>query len=149
MFVSESELAPSPPDPPAIISSGPPSAPPSPVAPRLCVRLCLLRSQFRRKTFPQAAQWYGLMSVCVSRWVLRFDRWLKLRLHTGHLCGDSSMCRILWTASVRDWQNPLPHSRHLKGFSLEWMYLRSVVLRAGCTESESKRGKKQKKRKQK
>jgi hypothetical protein len=70
-------------------------------------------------------QLYGLMSVCVSRCVFRFDRWLKLRLHTGHLCGDSSKCRILCTANVRDWQNPLPHSRHLNGFSLECMYLRT------------------------
>uniref|UniRef100_A0A1A9WI13 Uncharacterized protein n=1 Tax=Glossina brevipalpis TaxID=37001 RepID=A0A1A9WI13_9MUSC len=30
---------------------------------------------------------------------------------------------ILCTASVRDWQNPLPHSAHLKGFSFEWIYL--------------------------
>lgn len=92
---------------------------------RLWVRLCRRRSQLRRKTFPQEAQWYGLMSVCVKRWVFRFDRWLKLRLQTGHLCGDSSMCRILCTASVLDWQNPFPHSRHLKGFSFEWIYLES------------------------
>lgn len=90
---------------------------------KLWVRLCRRKSQFRRNTFPQDAQWYGLMSVWVSRWVFKLDRWLKLRLQTGHLCGDSSMCRILWTAKVRDWQNPLPHSRHLNGFSLEWMYL--------------------------
>lgn len=64
------------------------------------------------------------MSVCVSKWVFRFDRWLKLRLQTGHLWGDSSRWRILWTASVRDWQNPFPHSVHLNGFSFEWMYLR-------------------------
>lgn len=33
------------------------------------------------------------------------------------------MCRVLWTARVLDWQKPFPHSWHLKGFSLEWMYL--------------------------
>lgn len=32
-------------------------------------------------------------------------------------------CNVLWTAKVRDWQNPFPHSWHLNGFSLEWMYL--------------------------
>lgn len=90
---------------------------------KLCVRLWRRRSQLRRNTFPQATQWYGLISVWVKRCVFRFDRWLKLRLQTGHLCGDSSMCRILCTAKVRDWQNPFPHSRHLKGFSLEWIYL--------------------------
>lgn len=62
--------------------------------------------------------------VCVRRCVFRFDLWLKLRLHTGHLCGDSSKCRTLWTASVLDWQNPLPHSPHLNGFSFEWIYLK-------------------------
>lgn len=91
-------------------------------APRLCVKLCRRRSQLRRKTLPQE-QWYGLMSVWVSRWVLRLERWLKLREQTGHLWGDSSMCRILCTAKVRDWQNPFPHSPHLNGFSFEWMYL--------------------------
>lgn len=93
---------------------------------KLWVRLCRRKSQFRRKTFPQDAQWYGLMSVWVSKCVFKLDLWLKLRLQTGHLCGDSSMCRILWTARVRDWQNPLPHSRHLKGFSFEWMYLGGI-----------------------
>lgn len=34
---------------------------------RLCVRLCRRRSQLRRNTLPQAMQWYGLISVCVSR----------------------------------------------------------------------------------
>lgn len=62
---------------------------------RLCVRLCLRRSQFRRKTLPHDEQLYGLMSVWVSRCVFRFERWLKLRLQTGHLCGDSSKWRIL------------------------------------------------------
>jgi len=90
---------------------------------RLCVRLCRRRSQFLRKTLPQAVQWYGLISVWVNRWVFKLERWLKLRLQTGHLCGDSSMCRILWTANVLDWQNPLPHSVHLNGFSFEWIYL--------------------------
>lgn len=33
------------------------------------------------------------------------------------------MWRLLWTANVRDWQKPLPHTSHLKGFSLQWMYL--------------------------
>lgn len=33
------------------------------------------------------------------------------------------MCRVLWTARVLDWQKPFPHSWHLKGFSLEWIYL--------------------------
>lgn len=93
---------------------------------RLCVKLCRLRSQLRRNTLPHPLHLYGLISVCVNRWVFKFDRWLKLRLQTGHLCGDSSMWRILWTARVRDWQKPLPHSRHLKGFSFEWMNLRGV-----------------------
>lgn len=42
------------------------------------------------------------------------------------LAGFSSlicMCNVLWTARVLDWQKPFPHSWHLKGFSLEWMYL--------------------------
>lgn len=34
-------------------------------------------------------------------------------------------CSVLWTARVLDWQNPFPHSWHLKGFSLEWMYLKA------------------------
>jgi len=62
-------------------------------------------------------------SVCVKRCDFRLLLWLKLRPHTGHLCGDSSMCRILWTARVLLWQNPLPHSLHLNGFSLLCMYL--------------------------
>lgn len=86
---------------------------------RLCVRLCRRRSQFLRNTLPQDEQLYGLMSVWVSRCVFRLERWLKLRLQTGHLCGDSSKCRILCTARVRDWQNPFPHSPHLNGFSFE------------------------------
>lgn len=90
---------------------------------KLCVKLCRRRSQLRRNTFPHAEQWYGLISVCVSKCVFKFERWLKLRLHTGHLCGDSSKCNILCTANVRDWQKPLPHSLHLNGFSFEWMYL--------------------------
>lgn len=94
---------------------------------RLWVSEWRRRSQLRRNTLPHAKQWYGLMSVWVKRWVFRLDRWLKLRWQTGHLCGDSSMCRILWTASVRDWQKPLPHSRHLNGFSFEWMYLRKQI----------------------
>jgi len=94
------------------------------IPPRLWVRLCRRKSQFRRKTLPQSEQWYGLMSVWVKRWVLRFDRWLKLRLQTGHLWGDSSIWSILWTARVRDWQKPLPHSVHLNGFSLLWIYLK-------------------------
>lgn len=93
------------------------------LAPRLCVRLCLRKSQFLRNTLPHWEQLYGLMSVWVRRWVFRLERWLKDLLHTGHLCGDSSMWRILWTARVRDWQKPLPHSVHLKGFSLLWIYL--------------------------
>lgn len=82
-----------------------------------------LRSQFRRNTLPHALHSYGLWSVCVSKWVFKLERWLKLRAQTGHLCGDSSMWRILWTANVRDWQKPLPHSPHLNGFSFEWIYL--------------------------
>lgn len=96
---------------------------PLPGTAKLCVKLWRLKSQFLRNTLPHAEQWYGLISVCVNRWVFRFERWLKLRLHTGHLCGDSSKCNILCTASVRDWQNPLPHSVHLNGFSFEWIYL--------------------------
>lgn len=69
------------------------------------------------------SKWCLLTSLCVSRWVFRFDLWLKLLLQTGHLWGDSSMCRILWTAKVRDWQKPFPHSVHLNGFSFEWIYL--------------------------
>lgn len=38
--------------------------------------------------------------------------------------GLTCMCRVLWTARVLDWQKPFPHSWHLKGFSLEWMYLK-------------------------
>ena len=33
------------------------------------------------------------------------------------------MCDALWTASVRDWQKPLPHSSQRNGFSFEWTYL--------------------------
>lgn len=91
---------------------------------RLWVKECLLRSQFRLNTLPQDAQLYGFMSVCVSRWVFKLDLWLNDLEQTGHLWGDSSRCRILCTASVLDWQKPLPHSPHLKGFSLLWMYLK-------------------------
>lgn len=35
-------------------------------------------------------------------------------------------CKVLWTAKVRDWQKPFPHSSHLNGFSLLWMYLWSL-----------------------
>lgn len=66
--------------------------------------------------------------VCVRRCVFRLLLWLKLRPQTGHLCGDSSMCRILWTAKVRLWQNPLPQSLHLNGFSLLCMYLSVRVM---------------------
>lgn len=71
----------------------------------------------------RCSRWCLLASLCVSKCVFRLDLWLKLLLQTGHLCGDSSMCRILWTAKVLDWQNPFPHSVHLKGFSFEWIYL--------------------------
>lgn len=69
------------------------------------------------------SKWCLLTSLWVNKWVFKFDLWLKLLLQTGHLCGDSSMCRILWTASVLDWQKPFPHSVHLNGFSFEWIYL--------------------------
>ena len=41
------------------------------------------------------------------------------------LCKHSHTCMwmVLWTARVRAWQNPFPHSPHLKGFSFEWIYL--------------------------
>merc|ERR1719394_1370006 len=55
------------------------------------VSLCRLRSQFLLKTLWHWLHSYGLWSVWVRRWVFKFDRWLKLRWHTGHLCGDSSM----------------------------------------------------------
>lgn len=54
-------------------------------------------------------------------------RFLFFGLNYLTLAGFSSltcMCKVLWTASVLDWQKPFPHSWHLKGFSLEWMYLR-------------------------
>lgn len=63
-------------------------------------------------------------SACVRRCVFRLLRWLKLRPHTVHLCGDSSICMTLWTAKVLLWQNPLPHSLHLNGFSLLCIYLK-------------------------
>lgn len=109
---------------PGMYPSPRPSAGTSPTA---WVRACLLRSQFLRNTLPQELHSYGLWSVCVSKWVFRLERWLKERLHTGHLWGDSSMWRILCTARVRDWQKPLPHSPHLKGFSLLWMYLEQQI----------------------
>jgi hypothetical protein len=34
---------------------------------KLCVKLCRRKSQFLRNTLPHAAQWYGLISVCVNR----------------------------------------------------------------------------------
>lgn len=71
----------------------------------------------------RCSKWCLLASLCVNRWVFKLDLWLKLLLQTGHLCGDSSICKILCTAKVRDWQNPLPHSVHLNGFSFECMYL--------------------------
>lgn len=40
--------------------------------------------------------------VWICMCVLRLARWLKLRLHTGHLWGDSSKCVTLCTARVRD-----------------------------------------------
>lgn len=30
---------------------------------------------------------------------------------------------LRWLDNVLDWQNPLPHTGHLNGFSLTWMYL--------------------------
>lgn len=88
-----------------------------------CVNVCRLRSQFLLNSLPQEAQLYGLISVCVRRCVFRLLRWLNVRPHVEHLCGESSMWSIRWTAKVRDWQKPLPQSVHLKGFSLECMYL--------------------------
>lgn len=64
----------------------------------------------------------GLISVCVSKCVFRFDLWLKHLWQIGQRIGVSSIWSIRWTANVLDWQNPLPHSLHLKGFSLEWIY---------------------------
>lgn len=75
----------------------------------------------------RCSRWCLFASLCVNRWVFRFDLWLKLLLQTGHLCGDSSMWRILCTANVLDWQNPFPHSVHLKGFSFEWIYLEKKI----------------------
>lgn len=63
-------------------------------------------------------------SECVRRCVFRLLLWLKLRPQIEHLCGDSSMCRILCTAKVLLWQNPFPHSLHLNGFSLLCIYLK-------------------------
>lgn len=60
---------------------------------------------------------------CVRRWVLRLDRWLKAFSQIGHLWGDSSRWRTLWTANVLLWQKPFPHTVHLNGFSLLWIYL--------------------------
>lgn len=62
----------------------------------------------------------------VRRCVFRLLLWLKLRPHTLHLCGDSSICMTLWTARVLLWQNPLPHSLHLNGFSLLCIYLKCI-----------------------
>lgn len=73
----------------------------------------------------------GLSVAWVNKCVFKFERWLKDLEQTGHLWGDSSMCRILCTAKVLDWQNPLPHSVHLKGFSLLWMYLKKRYLLSG------------------
>lgn len=88
-----------------------------------CCGSWALRSAYVVKNWEHSGHSRSL-SLCVRRCVFRLDRWLKERLHTGHLWGDSSMCRILWTARVRDWQNPFPHSAHLNGFSLLWMYLK-------------------------
>lgn len=44
---------------------------------------------------------------------------------TNKYCGLLTMCVALCTASVRAWQNPLPQTAHLKGLSLEWMYLKN------------------------
>ena len=80
----------------------------------------------------------GLMSVWVSRWVFRFDLWLKLRWQIGQRWGASSKWSILWTARVLFWQNPFPQSSHLKGFSLEWIYrwfLEKTKLRNNSKES--------------
>lgn len=55
-----------------------------------------------------------VMLVCFGRW-----RHFILAGFSSLTC----MCNVLWTASVLDWQNPFPHSWHLKGFSFEWMYL--------------------------
>lgn len=73
----------------------------------------------------KCSKWCLFASLWVKRCVFKFDLWLKLLLQTGHLWGDSSMCKILCTASVLDWQNPFPHSVHLKGFSFECMYLKN------------------------
>lgn len=56
------------------------------------------------------------------------------------LAGLSSltcMCNVLWTANVLDWQKPFPHSWHLNGFSLEWMYLQSKQDRSMSEEISS------------
>lgn len=55
------------------------------------------------------------------------------------------MWRVLWTARVLDWQKPFPHSWHLKGFSLEWMYLQreataGVSGAAGTAGGDRQRG---------
>lgn len=76
----------------------------------------------------RCSRWCLFASLCVNKWVFKFDLWLKLLLHTGHLWGDSSMCKILCTAKVLDWQNPFPHSVHLNGFSLECMYLERMKI---------------------
>lgn len=87
----------------------------------------------------KCSKWCLFASLCVSRCVFKLDLWLKLLLQTGHLWGDSSICKILCTASVRDWQNPFPHSVHLNGFSFECMYLehREQKLDTGSTFTSS------------
>nr|CAI5849546.1 unnamed protein product [Callosobruchus analis] len=99
-----------------------------PLVPRLWVRLCLRRSQFRLNTFPHAEQLYGLISVWVSRWVFRLERWLKDLLHTGHLCGDSSIWRILWTAKVRSVQKlPKQSKDKAKDKTLDLLYVNYTI----------------------
>ena len=39
----------------------------------------------------------------------------------------SSACMLLCTARVRAWQNPLPQTLHLNGFSFRWMYLQWYI----------------------
>lgn len=94
-----------------------------------CIVSWLLRSVQVAKNLAHNVHSIG-WSVWVIMWVLRLDLWLKALLQIGHLWGDSSICRILCTASVRDWQKPLPHSEHLNGFSLLCIYLeRQTILR--------------------
>jgi len=88
------------------------------------IRIWQPSSLFVLNSFPQKWQSYGLLLLCRQR-VCRFNcpNWLKLLLHSEHLCGFSPVWTLMWVFRFPEWLNALSHTWHLYGFCPVWILL--------------------------